>query len=81
MVADNTQYWIDRVQVPLKTRARWGFGVIVTLQGAWWLWATVIVTEYTRTQPTYDWSDPGFGRGFALFIFLTIGFQLNYLFL
>lgn len=75
------QYYIDRTQVPLKVRARYGFTVILALSGAFWLWATIIVTEYTRTQPTLDWDDTGFGRGFGVFIFLTLGFQLNYLFL
>lgn len=55
--------------------------MIVTLQGAFWIWATVIVTVFTRTKPTYDWADAGFGKGFGVFVFLTIGFQLNYLFL
>ncbi|KAJ4393893.1 hypothetical protein N0V93_003109 [Gnomoniopsis smithogilvyi] len=74
-------YYIDRVNIPLKTRTRYGFAVILTLQGAFWTWATIIATEFTRTQPTLDWADDGFGRGFGVFIFLTIGFQLNYLYL
>uniref|UniRef100_A0A8H7N493 Uncharacterized protein n=1 Tax=Bionectria ochroleuca TaxID=29856 RepID=A0A8H7N493_BIOOC len=73
--------WIDRTTIPLKIRARYAFWVIVTLQGAWWTWATVLVTRYHQTRPTYDWSTPGFGAGFGVFIFLTLGFQLNYLFL
>ncbi|KAF3762195.1 hypothetical protein M406DRAFT_72215 [Cryphonectria parasitica EP155] len=74
-------YWLDRVNVPLKRRARLTFAVILTLQGAFWLWATIIVTIFKRTQPTYDWSDAGFGKGFAVFVFLSLGFQLNYLYL
>ncbi|TQN71006.1 putative membrane protein [Colletotrichum shisoi] len=70
--------WLDQNQIALKKRARWAFAVIMTLQGAWWLWLTINVTEYRRTQPTLDWSDPGFGRGFGVFIFLVSGFQLNY---
>lgn len=73
--------YLDRTSIPLHTRARSTFWVIVVVMGAWWLWATVIVTEFHRTQPTYDWVSPGFGRAFAVFIFLTAGFQLNYLFL
>lgn len=75
------QYYIDRTKIALKLRARYGFFIILALSGAFWIWATVIVTEYTRTKPTLDWSDPGFGRGFGVFIFLTLGFQLNYLYL
>ncbi|ROW14210.1 hypothetical protein VPNG_04322 [Cytospora leucostoma] len=73
--------WIDRTSISLKHRVRYGFAAIVILQGAWWTWATVIVTRYSRTHPTYDWVDPEFGGGFGVFIFLTIGFQVNYLFL
>lgn len=39
------------------------------------------MTEFRDTRPTYDWVSPGFGRAFAVFIFLTAGFQMNYLFL
>ena len=75
------QYWLDRNQIPLKIRARSSFWTIVTLQGAWWLWATVVVSRYHVSQPTYDWTDPGFGAGFGVYVLLTIGFQINYLFL
>ncbi|KAI1078761.1 MFS general substrate transporter [Whalleya microplaca] len=70
--------WLDQHHIPLRKRSRWAFIVIVTLQGAWWLWLTINVTEYHKTQPTFDWIDPGFGKGFGVFIFLVAGFQLNY---
>jgi hypothetical protein len=72
--------WLDRNSVLLKTRARVAFSVIVILQGAWWIWATVLVTRFHHTKPTYDWSSSGFGNAFVPFLFLTAGFQLNYLF-
>ncbi|KAK4226301.1 hypothetical protein QBC38DRAFT_537279 [Podospora fimiseda] len=74
-------HWIDRTKIALKTRARSGFWAIVILQGAWWTWATILVTRYQKTQPTFDWVDTKFGEAFGVFIFLTAGFQLNYLFL
>ncbi|OAA70651.1 DUF895 domain membrane protein [Cordyceps fumosorosea ARSEF 2679] len=74
-------YWLDKTDVPLKLRARSSFWTIITLQGAWWTWATVLSTRYHRTQPTYDWTTPGFGAGFAVYVFLLLGFQLNYMFL
>ena len=40
-----------------------------------------MVTKFRVTQPTYDWSSPGFGHSFAVFVLLTAGFQMNYLFL
>ncbi|KAK7415447.1 hypothetical protein QQX98_005898 [Neonectria punicea] len=70
--------WLDQNQVALKKRARWAFAVIMTLQGAWWIWLTINVTEFRKAQPVYDWNDPGFGRAFGVFVFLVSGFQLNY---
>ncbi|KAK3317529.1 major facilitator superfamily domain-containing protein [Cercophora scortea] len=74
-------YWLDRSQISLKIRARTAFWGIATLQGAWWVWATVLVTRFHQTRPTYDWASPDFGQAFGVFLFLTIGFQINYLFL
>lgn len=73
--------YLDRTSIPLRTRTRTTFWVIVVLQGAWWLWASILVTEFRSSQPTYDWTSHSFGRAFAVFILLTAGFQLNYLFL
>jgi hypothetical protein len=73
--------YLDRTSIALRTRARSSFIVIATLQGAWWLWITILVTQFRDTRPNYDWLSDGFGRAFAVFIFLAVGFQLNYLFL
>ncbi|GIJ88096.1 hypothetical protein Asppvi_007013 [Aspergillus pseudoviridinutans] len=73
--------FLDNQKLSLRSRSRAAFFVVLGLQGAWWVWATVIVTEYHRTLPTYDWADAGFGRGFALYLFWVAGFQLNYMYL
>ncbi|KAI4853534.1 MFS general substrate transporter [Aureobasidium sp. EXF-8845] len=73
--------FLDHTNLNLKSRSRGAFFTILGLQGAWWVWATVLVTEFDKTNPTYDWVDPGFGKGFALFLFWVAGFQLNYMFL
>lgn len=73
--------WLDTKKLSLKTRARGAFFGILGLQGAWWIWATILVTDFRSTRPTYDWVDPGFGKGFALFLFWVAGFQLNYMYL
>ncbi|OCL01578.1 hypothetical protein AOQ84DRAFT_427344 [Glonium stellatum] len=73
--------WLDYKRASLKTRARFSFWLIVVLQGAWWTWATVLVTRYRVNSPTYDWSSRGFGHSFGVFVLLTAGFQMNYLFL
>ncbi|KPI39392.1 uncharacterized protein AB675_5155 [Cyphellophora attinorum] len=67
--------WLDHSKLSLKTRTRGAFWAIILLQGAWWTWATVNVTRYRRSFPSYDWSDEGFGAGFAVFIFLRVGFH------
>ncbi|RMZ80404.1 hypothetical protein DV738_g2892, partial [Chaetothyriales sp. CBS 135597] len=72
--------YLDRTSIPLKTRSRTSFIVIVTLQGGWWIWATILVTRFRHTRPTYDWATNGFGTAFVPYLFLTIGFQINYLF-
>ncbi|KAI6593377.1 hypothetical protein MCOR07_006701 [Pyricularia oryzae] len=74
-------YWLDSARFSLKARARGAFWTIGTMQGAWWIWATVNVTRFRQTRPTYDWTDQGFGQAFAVFLLLTVGLQLNYMFL
>ncbi|UQC86616.1 major facilitator superfamily transporter [Colletotrichum lupini] len=74
-------HWLDRAKVSLKLRTRSTFWTLVVTQGAWWLWATVLATRFRQTRPVHDWASPGFGAAFAVYIFLTIGFQINYLFL
>ncbi|KAF2765581.1 MFS general substrate transporter [Teratosphaeria nubilosa] len=73
--------FLDNQKLSARFRGRWSFIVILSLQGVWWLWGTVLVAEYRRTRPMMDWLDPGFGRGFSLFLFWVLGFQLNYMYL
>lgn len=73
--------FLDNRKFAARIRSRWSFAVIITLQGAWWMWGTIIVTGYRREQPTFDWVDAGFGRGFAWFLLMVMSFQLNYMYL
>jgi hypothetical protein len=73
--------FLDRKKISLKRRARIAFVVILGLQGAWWIWATILTTDFRKNKPTYDWVDKGFGKGFALFLLWVAGFQLNYMYL
>ncbi|KAL5334152.1 major facilitator superfamily domain-containing protein [Aspergillus crustosus] len=68
-------------KLSLRLRSRGGFIIVLGLQGAWWLWGTIVVTDFHKKQPNFDWEDSGFGRGFPLYLFWTVGFQLNYMFL
>ncbi|KAJ6013888.1 hypothetical protein N7540_008479 [Penicillium herquei] len=73
--------YLDSKSISLKTRTRSAFFFVVAWQGMCWIWATVNVTEFHKTNPVYDWVDPGFGKAFALFLFWVAGFQLNYMYL
>ncbi|SCZ98893.1 BZ3500_MvSof-1268-A1-R1_Chr7-1g09308 [Microbotryum saponariae] len=82
IIAGNLLGWLlDSKKFSLKSRARYSFFVVLGLQGVWWIWSTVIQSDYQPHNTMLDWSSPGFGRGFALYIFLVAGFQLNYLYL
>ncbi|KAL2217900.1 DUF895 domain membrane protein [Thermoascus aurantiacus ATCC 26904] len=73
--------FLDNKRISLKARSRGAFFTILGLQGGWWIWGTILVTQFNKTQPVFDWVDKGFGKGFALFLFWVMGFQLNYLYL
>ncbi|CAJ2513110.1 Uu.00g012290.m01.CDS01 [Anthostomella pinea] len=81
VVGNGVGAWLDHSRVSIKLRARSTFVSIVVMSGAWWLWATVLATRFRVTQPTYDWSTPGFGTAFAVYVLLNVTFQANYLFL
>ncbi|KIP03687.1 hypothetical protein PHLGIDRAFT_121349 [Phlebiopsis gigantea 11061_1 CR5-6] len=74
-------WFLDRNSIALKTRARSAFVVVLGLQGCWWAWSTYIQSRYQPSGVILDWADAGFGKGFALYLFLVAGFQLNYLYL
>jgi hypothetical protein len=73
--------FLDNKSISLKKRSRYAFFFVVGWQGMCWIWATVVTTEFHKTNPVYDWADPGFGRAFALFLFWVAGFQINYMYL
>lgn len=73
--------FLDKKNWSERFRARWSFAILASLQGAWWIWGTIITTEFRRTQPTYDWTTVGFGKGFAWFLFIIMSFQMNYMYL
>ncbi|KAK8081186.1 mfs general substrate transporter [Apiospora hydei] len=73
--------WLDTTRLSVKTRGRYAFWFFTLASGAWWIWATVLVSRFRVTQPTYDWASPGFGRAFVVYILLNAMFQVNYLYL
>ena len=73
--------FLDRKMWSERVRGRGAFIILATLQGAWWIYGVVIVTQFRQTRPTYDWTSDGFGKGFAWFLLMVMSFQMNYMFL
>ena len=73
--------FLDSKSITLRARTRYAFFFVVGWQGLCWIWASVVTTEFHKTNPIYDWVDPGFGKAFALFLFWVAGFQLNYMYM
>lgn len=73
---------IDSKRLRLQTRARSAFVVATVLAGAWWVWSTVLNAEFHKHPETvYDWSTPGWGKGFGVYLATAWQFQLQYTFL
>ncbi|KAH9219020.1 hypothetical protein DL95DRAFT_457850 [Leptodontidium sp. 2 PMI_412] len=60
--------FVDWQCLSLNTRARWGFLIMTALTGASWIWGAVIQPGYTKHKPALDWFDPGFARGWTIYI-------------
>lgn len=73
--------FLDSKRISYRSRGRYAFLIITILQGAWWIWGTILVTRYHRTRPIIDIVDTGFGSGFAWFLLMVGSFQLNYMYL
>ncbi|KAJ5081760.1 hypothetical protein NUU61_010024, partial [Penicillium alfredii] len=73
--------FLDNKSISLKTRTRSAFFFVIAWQGMCWTWASIVTTEFQKTNPVFDWVDPGFGKAFALFLFWVVGFQINYMYL
>ena len=73
--------FMDRKKWSERARGRWSFLVLASLQGVWWIYGTVIVTQFRQSRPTFDWTSNGFGKGFAWFLLMVMSFQMNYMYL
>ncbi|KAF2157740.1 MFS general substrate transporter [Myriangium duriaei CBS 260.36] len=59
---------LDYKGLPVKRRITIGFYWVVLVHIVTWVYAWVIQTKYTRTQPVFDWSDKGFTEGFFVLL-------------
>ncbi|PWY97820.1 hypothetical protein BCV70DRAFT_228386 [Testicularia cyperi] len=73
-------FFLDWKKPSMNTRAKSAFIFIYTLSTGVWIWAIYIMHEYHNTvpKPLFDWTSDGYGRGFALYIFLQIVFNTMY---
>ena len=73
-------FFLDYKKPTINFRAKTSFIIIYTLQAAWWSWAIYIMNKYHNTtpKPSLDWTSPGYGSGFGVYIFLQIGFNTMY---
>ncbi|KAH7024774.1 major facilitator superfamily domain-containing protein [Microdochium trichocladiopsis] len=70
--------FLDWRALSLNKRARYGYIFMMALIGGTWAWGTVVQRDYHLHKPSLDWSDDGFDRGWALYVFWQINFSLTY---
>ncbi|KAL0938550.1 DUF895 domain membrane protein [Colletotrichum truncatum] len=71
-------HFLDWTKLTISQRAKFAYIGMMALFGGTWIWATIIQREYGLNAPALDWSDTGFGRGWALYIILQVNFALAY---
>jgi hypothetical protein len=64
--------FLDWQRLTLNQRAKYSYIGMMSLFGAVWVWATVVQKDFDNRGPALDWDDQGFGRGWALYIFLQV---------
>ncbi|EOO00311.1 putative duf895 domain membrane protein [Phaeoacremonium minimum UCRPA7] len=70
--------FLDWKRFTLNQRARFSYIFIMALFGGTWIWGTVVQRDYWHHKPALDWSDHGFGRGWAFYIMMQVNFALSY---
>ncbi|GLB41725.1 putative ion channel regulatory protein UNC-93 [Lyophyllum shimeji] len=75
--------FLDSQRFSLKTRGRYGGVLVMAVFSGILIWALVVQHAYSAKNPgKLDWSSPGFGRGFGLYIMLNTAGPMvqNYLY-
>lgn len=60
--------FLDWRRFLLQQRARWAYIFMMSLIAASWVWGVVVQRDYQNHNPKLDWTDRGFGRGWALYV-------------
>lgn len=64
--------FLDWQRFTLNQRAKYSYIFMMTLFGAVWVWGAVVQSGYEKNKPALDWVDPGFGRGWGLYLMLQV---------
>lgn len=61
-------WFLDWPRFDRRARARLGFWIMFVFVGASWIIGMVVQMKYLKEEPLLDWSEPGFGLGFFVFL-------------
>ncbi|CAG8973964.1 hypothetical protein HYALB_00010084 [Hymenoscyphus albidus] len=62
---------LDFKRLRVQKRISIGFYYVVALHLVAWIYGWVIQEKYTRTNPSWDWEEPGFVEGFFVIVLWT----------
>jgi MFS family permease len=69
-------FFLDNQRWSINRRGVSAYISIYAMQLAWWAWAIYTMNKYHKIKPTLDFGESEWSRGFAVYIFLQIGFNL-----
>ncbi|KAL2753083.1 hypothetical protein ACRALDRAFT_1058753 [Sodiomyces alcalophilus JCM 7366] len=70
--------FLDWKGLSFNARARSSYMAMMALVGGCWVWGAIVQREYSNAAPGLDWSDDGFGRGWAVYILWQVNWALTY---
>ncbi|KAI9899484.1 hypothetical protein N3K66_005945 [Trichothecium roseum] len=76
-------FFLDSQKLSIKTRIRLGFFISCGIFTTMWIWVLIVQHGFEQQRPDYlDWTSPGFGRAFGIYIMLqtTGNVVQNYLY-
>ncbi|RSL43056.1 hypothetical protein CEP54_015236 [Fusarium duplospermum] len=75
--------FLDSGKITVKSRIRYGFIFSAGLFTSLWIWVLIVQHGFEQKRPDYlDWTSPGFGRAFGIYIMLQTSGNMvqNYLY-
>ncbi|KAH6967399.1 hypothetical protein EDB82DRAFT_563204 [Fusarium venenatum] len=75
--------FLDTSKITVRSRIRYGFIFSTGLFTLLWIWVLIVQHGFEQRRPDYlDWTSPGFGRAFGIYIMLQTSGNMvqNYLY-